>query len=361
MRLSTSSSNDRLPKGNWISIWLTVGLIFVGSVVFIEYHIRKNGFNPSVVDSMQLWCKQRNLASTLGEKAIILVGASRVLLDVDLQTLAHISKRTPVQLAIDGTTHMPVLENLANDPSIVGTVIVSANVYTLGKGKPEDRSAKWLSYYDSYKKRRIEPYKKINNFIKSYLNGVLVTKLKGAKPAKVILSLAFVKPSYGNYLITNSNRSKDADYSKVQMPDFYAGRVQLHCGKKEFSKKVTTYKEFLNAYKKYISTIQPSGTDSFFSNLENLMKLTQKIEDRGGNVIFVRFPTDRLLWEFDDKKYPKNMFWNEIENRHPKSIHFKDYPETSKFHLKDGSHLDFRDKRPFTEGLMKVLSKKKLI
>ena len=361
MRLSTSSSNDRLPKGNWISIWLTVGIIFVGSVVFIEYHIRRQGFKPSVVDSMQLWSAQRNLATILGDKALILVGGSRILLDIDLETLAHHTKLTPVQLAIDGSPHMPVLKDLANDASIVGTVVVSVNAYNLEGGKSHQRSTKWLSYYDSYKKRRIEPYKRINNFIKSNLDNMLVTKLKGAKPVKVIFSLAFIKPSQGNYLTIKRNRSKDADYSKVQMPDFYAGRVQIHCGKKEFSKKVTSYKEFFSAYKNYISTLQPSGTDSFFSNLDNLLELTQKIEDRGGNVIFVRFPTDKLLWEFDNKKYPKNIFWNEIEKRHPKSIHFKDYAEISKFDLKDGSHLDFRDKRLFTEGLMKVLAQKKLI
>ncbi len=75
----------------------------------------------------------------------------------------------------------------------------------------------------------------------------------------------------------------------------------------------------------------------------------------------MRFPTDKLLWEFDNAKYPKNIFWAEIEKRHPKSIHFKDYPATSKFNLKDGSHLDFRDKHEFTKGLFSVISHKHLI
>ena len=361
MRLSTSNSNERLPKGNWFTTWTIVGLLFITFIFITEYHIRNKGFKPSVVDSVQLWSTQRYNASSLGENAIILVGASRIQLDIDLDSLREFSRLTPVQLAIDGTSYIPVLEHLANDSSIVGTIIVSVNAYNIGKGKPEHKSSQWVKHYNLNKNNKIEPYKKINNSIKAYFNNTLVTRLEGAKPSKVISSLFFIQNSYGNYLTTEKNRSRSGDYSKVQMPHFYANRVQRHCGQRKFDKKISTFNDFFTLYQNYISTIKPSGAKNFFPNLDYLLLLTKKIEERGGNVIFVRFPTDRLPWDFDNAKYPKNIFWDEIEKRHYKSIHFKDYPEMSKFYLKDGSHLDFRDKKEFTKGLMSVISQKQLI
>ncbi len=361
MHLSTSSSNDRLPKSGWLVVWLSVGITFISIILLLEYHIRSLGFKPSVVDSMQLWSKQRKRASLFGEKAAILVGSSRIQLDIDMNTISNISGLKPVQLAIDGTSYIPVLENLAKDLSITGTVIVSVNAYNMGRGKPNHKSNKWLSYYDKYKEKKIEPYIMINDVIASYLGNLLVTRLEGAKPAKVISSLVFANTSYGNYLVTHKDRSRDADYSKVKMPDFYANRVYRHCGKDELAKVALTFKSFFEIYKKKISKIKSSDTKLFFTNLNNLLVLVNKIEKRGGKVIFIRFPTDKLLWEFDNKKYPKKIFWNEIKKAHSKSIHFMDYAELSKFSLKDGSHLDFRDKKSFTKALMKLLVKRQFI
>lgn len=47
------------------------------------------------------------------------------------------------------------------------------------------------------------------------------------------------------------------------------------------------------------------------SNL--LMGYVKKIEDRGGKVIFVRLPWDKLIWKMDEKRFPREKFWNELE------------------------------------------------
>ncbi len=238
MRLSTSNSNDRLPKGNWITTWIIIELLFIRCILITECHIRSKGFKPSVVDSVQLWSTQRSNASSFGEDAIILVGASRIQLDIDLDIISKLSELRPVQLAIDGTSYIPVLENLANDPSIIGTIIVSVNAYDMGKGTHEHKSSQWVKYYNLSMNNKIEPYKKINNFIKAYFDNTMVTRLEGAKPSKVISSLFFIQNSSGNYLTTEKNRSRSGDYCKVQMPNFYAKRVYRHCGQIKFEKKI---------------------------------------------------------------------------------------------------------------------------
>ena len=354
MHLSTSSSNDRLPDANWGIIWLGVlgAILFV--ILFFESHIRSLGWSPSVVDSPDLWIEQRKRATTLGEKALILVGASRMQLDMDLEVLREETRLEPVQLAIDGTSYFPVLENLANDPQITGTVLVSVNAYNMHKGTPTDTSVRWVNAYEKRRDQWVEPYRLVNNKIKAWLNNSLVTHLQGAKPYTVISKLGFSKESAGNYLITHANRSRDADYKKVKMPNFYAARLQRHFGK-PVTNKAKTFEAFFATYKKAIAALPMADYSEFSKNLENLIQVSKKLEAHGANVIFIRFPTDKLVWEIDNKRYPKASFWRKIEEKHPSSIHFLDYQELEKFIAPDGSHLDYRNKSKFTRSLVKVL------
>lgn len=354
MPLSISSSNQRLPKANWLKIWAGIIGLLIISLAAIEWHLRNIGWSPSVVDSPNLWVEQRKRASELKEKAMILVGASRMQLDMDLDVLRKESGLEPVQLAIDGTSYIPVLENLANDPDIKGTILVSVNAYNMRKGKPDDTSTQWVNYYQHIHKVGEEPYRVIHNKITALLNNNLVTRLEGAKPYTIISKLAFNKPSSGNYLITHPDRSRDADYTKVAMPNFYAARLQRHFGA-PIIQNATSFEAFFAAYKKAISRTLPVKNENFSKQLDYLQKLSQKIESHGGTVIFIRFPTGKLVWEADNKKYPKQIYWSEIKRKHTASINFSDYLSLNHFIPPDGSHLDYRDKREFTSSLLKII------
>lgn len=351
VHLSTSSSNERLPKANWLTLWLGIIVIVFLSISFFEWHLRSLGWSPSVVDSPDLWVEQRQRASNLGDKALILVGASRMQLDIDMSVLREKTDLEPVQLAIDGTSYIPVLENLADDPSITGTIFVSVNAYNMRKGKPDDTSELWVNYYKNIQSRGIEPYRQINNKVVSFFNNSLVTHLEGAKPYTIISKLGFQKPSMGNYLITHSDRSRDADYKKVQMPNFYAARLQRHYGNNLVNGSVT-FKEFFTIYEKAIAETQSFNKEGFSKELNYLLFLVKKIEEKGGKVVLIRFPTGKLVWQVDNKRYPKTLFWKDIKKQHPQSIHFSELTEASFFNLPDGSHLDFRDKHKFTNTLI---------
>ena len=354
MRLSISSSNDRLPNDNWLIVWGGVIFLSVIAVLFSEWHIRHLGWSPSVVDSPDLWVEQRKRASKLGNKALILIGASRIQLDMDMQVLREKTGLEPIQLAIDGTSYIPVLEDLAQDPDITGTIFVSVNAYNMRKGESSDVSTQWVNYYKKTQQYELEPYRLINNKIVSFFNNISVLRLEGAKPYTVISQLAFQKKSMGNYLLTNVDRSRDADYSKVKMPQFYAARLQRHFGK-PLLKQISSFEQFFTTYKKAISVLQPvENKQSFSKQLEHLLILSNKIEERGGKVVFIRFPTGKLVWEVDNKKYPKEIFWKEIEQRHQMSINFIDYSSLNHFTPPDGSHLDFHDKNEFTNALLDI-------
>ena len=95
VRLSTSSSNDRLPKGNWIYLWVGTFLFFFTFLLLTEVHLRWLGWRPSAADSVDLWITQRKLASAYGKNAIILVGASRIQLGLDLDRIKWQTEYVP--------------------------------------------------------------------------------------------------------------------------------------------------------------------------------------------------------------------------------------------------------------------------
>jgi hypothetical protein len=283
VHLSTSSSSDRLPTGHWPVVWFTLIVLFLLGLVFIEYNIRRSGWSPSVVDSKQLWAKQRKRASDLKDQAVILVGKSRIQLGMDLDVVKQVSQKEPVQLAIDGTPLMPVLHNLAQDPNVIGTVIVSVTS-GLSFDITGSRSSEWIkSYQDRYSKNR-EPYKIINGAMMAFFDNNMVTRFEGAKPFTIISSLAFKAPSLGNYLVTHQNRSRDADYKKVQMPHFYLTRAQRHFGENLIEGAVSV-KSFFSIYEQAINNLQPKDNSQFLIGLDSLISIIHTIEERGGKVI----------------------------------------------------------------------------
>lgn len=356
MRLSISSSNDRLPTGRWVVLWLLIIVFFVGFISFFEIKMRARGWVPSFSDSRDLWSYHRKRASELGSNALILVGASRIQLGIDLDEIRNNTDLEPIQLAIDGTSPVPVMENLARDPQVNGIIILSLDE---GQIKPDysgEKSNEWVKFYDDYfnSGKFMEPFRFVNNKVKMLISERFITKMEGARPFTVIYSYIFDPSPSANYLVLHKDRSRSADYEKVVMPHFYAERVARHFGN-QLVKGETTFRIFFETYSHAIENIQPADNSEFLSGIDLLLKDVQQIENRGGRVIFVRLPTDKLIWETDRKKYPREYFWNELAKRHDKTIHFMDYQSLQKYNLPDGSHLDYRDKKSFTRELMKII------
>jgi hypothetical protein len=98
--------------------------------------------------------------------ATVLVGASRILFDVQLPVWQRIAGERPIQLALEGTSPMPVLEDLANDPDFTGKLVVgvapvlfftgfnrrAAVVRKYHDRGPSERTGYWISRF------MLEPY-----------------------------------------------------------------------------------------------------------------------------------------------------------------------------------------------------------
>lgn len=141
-----------------VAAWSGLLLMLLGLLAW-EWHWRAFGASPGYRNSDGQWAEQRRRIDGDDGDATVLLGASRVLFDIDLDTWERVAGERPIQLAVEGTTPLPMLEDLADDPDFSGRVLVGVapDVFFSGfayRGEirdyyqdqtPSQRFADWLS------------------------------------------------------------------------------------------------------------------------------------------------------------------------------------------------------------------------
>ncbi|MDH3714335.1 MAG: hypothetical protein OET44_10865 [Gammaproteobacteria bacterium] len=359
MLSSTSNSNDRLPAcARWGLSWLLAVALTVLVLSAAEYFLRSKGFVPSMADSIDLWAQQRLRIDRAPTPPIVALGTSRIQMGLDLNVLERRAGTSAVQLAIDGVSFVPVLQQLASDDTFTGTVLVSLTESILEQPGLEDTARRWLAAYAAMAQRiEFNPFPLWEARLSTFVNSRLALRTEGAPPYVILQHALTRSGSYSAYLTLRETRERLGDYTLVPQPGYYAWRVKEHFGENVFTRKVS-YEEFVQAYNAAIEQLKPNAVNRFLTILDRIMASVAAIEKRGGRVIFVRFPTDKMVWEIDRRRFPRATFWQRLVDRHPRTIHFKDYPELDSFALPDGSHLDMRDRKTFTAALADIIERR---
>jgi len=103
----------------------------------------------------------------------------------------------------------------------------------------------------------------------------------------------------------------------------------------------------------------PSGgkLDSIFTSVKTAV---DKINSRGGQVIFVRTPSSGEFLSAEKKGFPREKYWDRLlEITKCPGIHYADYPAIANFECPESSHLSQRDAIVFTKNFIKILSDEK--
>ncbi len=80
------------------------------------------------------------------------------------------------------------------------------------------------------------------------------------------------------------------------------------------------------------------------------------IESRGGHVIFVVLPTSGLITEMENKRFPRQKYWDRFAGMtKSRTLHFENVPMMKKCPVPDGSHIDYRNRGPLTIALLDAL------
>ncbi len=352
MPSSTFSFDPDLTSEKHIKAILLGLLTGILLILAAENLIRFKGGEPDVRDTPELWASQRARASSIGDDALILVGSSRIQLDLDLDILAKAPGLKPVQLAIEGRPYLEVLENLAKDKSVTGTVLISTTLRKLFPGINAIRVNRWIAVYQDEYRNLWSPEKE--QLIKAKLQSVSAL-YANMIPLEELIPLLFnnKKKLREIYLKTLPSRERNADFSLVKMPDFYLRRVQRNLGHPLPADAFISHDTFRDT----VIRLTKENYSEFNTDPKKLRRIKaaiEKLKKRGVEVILARFPSSGLVETISDIRYPKQLWDKLVSDLGVRVIDYRDYPKLG-YQLPDGSHLDKTQKPQFTRDFARIL------
>ena len=337
MRLSTS--NFEAGQSNWLNAWILAASLVFLVIAAWELALRQATLDPDYSDNRALWLSARHRLSQPDENIVAILGASRVQRAVDINVLSERINRPVVQLAIEGSSGLPVLENLAADPRFRGTVVFSvAPAFSFNRRLSKldaGNQADWMrAYMQQSRSRRIEQELRLT------LQGLFAFRSADASVSRTIPAILATGRIPGpDYKKTDRNRFVSVDQSKFKGQVSQEGIVDL------YRKNTEAYEQ-----QEFVELLQ------YFGALVDILK------SKGSHVYVLRLPSEGAVLDFERQHFPQAEFWNQMQRYvDARFIHFDDYPELNGYLSTDGSHIAAENAADFTEQLALVLSANGLI
>lgn len=322
-------------------------LFVAGFFACWELYLRSKGIGISYDDGKELWAYKRN--QVYDENATVFIGASRIKYGLDIPTWEKITGEDAIQLAIDGASPLPILNDLAADERFRGKLVIDVSESFLFSSKAFvfNRPVSYLDYYENktpsektsfWLNRKLESQFVFLDRDHLSLNGFLDKAQYQLKPRQGV----FVTPPFPmDFCRVTEDRQnkmtdrflKDSNQIKWVLGNFFllGGRT-----KREKPGKAVT--------------------DSLLTVIRNNI---DKIKSRGGQVALVRTPSTGIFWKAENKDYPREEFWDRlVAFTGTPAIHFMDYGALRHFNSPDNSHLTPKDAVVFTENLVSILEQK---
>jgi len=337
-----------VPEQPWGRIFLGAIVVFALLLGAWEAYWRSYGVRPSITNTYGLWAMQRRRIDAGEGSATVLLGASRVFFDIQLPVWERLAGRRPIQLAIEGTSPLPFLDDLADDPSFTGQVLVgvapdlffSGYQYRAGvlayvrKESPSQRVGQWLSMHF------IEPYFAFDD-PDFALKTVLARQPWPVRPGKrwftEVRKLAESESDRNTHLW--SKVGDDLGYREIARNIWREGFVP--------SDDDPTPEELAKGVREQI---------------ERAAKAVAKLRARRVKVLFVRMPSIGEYLAFENRVFPRASTWDVLlATTGAPGIHFEDYPElrpdVQGYYLPEWSHMVRADGERVTAALYGIIER----
>jgi hypothetical protein len=336
-----------IPTQPWRPIFIGAFVLLMVLIAGWESYWRNYGAAPGYYNSNGEWALQRRRIDSGEGSKTTLTGSSRVLFDVQLPVWEKLAGERPIQLAIEGTSPLPILEDLAADPQFTPPHVlvgVASDIFFTGfafrgdvvphyhKESPSQRVGNWLSMH------LIEPYFAFFSF-----DYALAAVLKRQDwPLRGGMSLH-------NDVRKLSEQEADRNthlWNKVETDPQYRELMRAIWVQRFESPPPPS----MNTPEKLQKVID--------AQIQRAVDVVTKLRSRGVQVLFVRPPTSGRYLEFDNKLFPRARTWDVLLQRTgAPGIHFEDYPELQGLELPEWSHLAAADANRYTEALYRIIAR----
>lgn len=328
-----------IPVQPWGRILVGTLLLTCVGLALWEGYWRAYGAIPSYVNSKGAWAEQRRRIDTGDGDHTVLTGASRVLFDIQLPVWERTTGERPIQLALEGTSPVPFLEDLADDANFTGRLLIGVApdvFFGVGayrgsvlpyyrKQSPSQRSDHWLSQH------LLEPY-----FAFYDPDFALATVIeRQAWPARPGLT---THVEVRKLVLMDADRNSHM-WRKLEVdPDYRA--LARSIWTQDFGKPLPDMETPEKRRKVFDTQIAKAAS------------AIAKLRARGVPVVFVRPPSDGEYYLYEQTYFPRAETWDPLlERTGAPGIHFEDHPQLQGLELPEWSHLTSADADRFTAAL----------
>ena len=318
------------------------------SILSWELYLRSKGIKVAYDDGKELWSDKRAMVYEPADKATVFIGSSRNKYDLDIDTWQSLTGDKAIQLAIEGNSPLPILDDLANDKNFKGKLVIDVTEILFFAPSPKNTTdpKDRIAYY---KKRT--PAEQFTFKVNHLLESQFVFLDKNYFSLKALLDNLPIQKRKGVFALPCGC---PMDFNRVTFD-----RQNIMTNKFLVDTNLQNQvKGLWNFYRQ--TTLEPPASGAKLDSLINTVKVDiDKIKARGGEVIFVRTPSSGPFLMGEKMGFPREKYWDKLLSvTNCPGIHFEDYSATAHFVCPEFSHLKQADAIIYTKNLIQILQEK---
>ncbi len=326
-----------IPRQPWGKLALAVATVLVVGTSLLEWNARRIGLRAGDLDNSETaWATERARSATA---AVAIVGDSRILFDTDLDRFERLTGVRPIQLAIHGTSALTLLQDVASNQDFHGLLIV---------GTSETMFFQPFDGYGGYIHKRAQyesPAKRASDEIDHFLQR-RVAFLDSSHRLSVLAAR----------LDPNFRRGFEGPYDDVwKLQEVGEHRQTSMWPRIVTDAKLRTHARY--AWKGFKEDF-PYTPKLIAEGKAKAVKAVAAIRARGGEVVFVRPPSDIHLRINEEAQVPKATGWDALlRETHSAGVHNDDLPaHVRRLIMPEWSHLTRACSTVFTDAYVRRLT-----
>ncbi|NDV62053.1 hypothetical protein G0Q06_06305 [Puniceicoccales bacterium CK1056] len=332
-----------IPTAHWQGVSLLTALLVLAFLFVWETWWRLDGYEPSFEETAELWARMRDKAGTGAPDEVVYIGSSRIQFDFDMAVWQQdFGGSKPIALPKVGTCPRPFLSDIADDPDFKGVLICGVTellFFAPDMSPPHSEATAYLNH------RKNRPISSRTDFL-------LSVPLQSA-----LASLNAEDLKLGTLLRKRWLALPNREGSRI-MPDLppYFARIgpdrRYHMWSR-MEQEAPLQEKVQQIWLPWFTMGPPFAGEGLDALIESVRLDVEKIQARGGRVVFVRFPSSGQLRSIEKARWPREAYWDRLlEETGAPGIHFEDHESLQGFVCPEWSHLTRVDAVTFTRNLI---------
>jgi len=313
-------------------------MVAIVLMVAWEAWVRSEGVTPSYRNSDGQWAEQRRRINDGDGDGWVFSGSSRTLSNMQLSVWERLDKRRPVQLALEGTAPVAVMESLADDEDFTGTLIVGVAPGLFFSGYELRRSAidryqteSPTQWFGNKVSMLAEPY--LAFYTQDFSLPAILRRQPLPAREDVIFRLDVRKVF--NYAHDRNTRL----WERVINDEVY----------NEQTKKI--WAQYWMPLAKLPPPVREKLLEGRQKQIDRAVAAAKKLQAKGAEVIFVQMPYEGHYATSEIDIAPRDLTWDVLlERSGALGLHFQDHKEMQGFILPEWSHMSGEEADRFTEA-----------